>query len=299
MVNNLNSSHPAYPRRKIIDITIALFITFGLFLLASWLVLNRIETDLIKVSVSNTRNQAYVITSDTSTDARLTKYNGDSVGTLKKYIFDGDSNSPFANSPFYVADTAAVKDFLTNDLDKVPANKIPVLAPTDGFTITDEGEQFDWLRREIVNKYYIAGYAPVSFGFGRPILIDDGSNKIDDYISALTKDWRGDLDADLEDKWTDTDRPYRLDKYTVAKFDEPKDLLNYSAITFDELFNSRQPLYITSFIGDAYDVAATFRMARIILFIMIIACIPVCLVTATVIVYFHEIMTEHNHSSTK
>lgn len=293
MVNKTKASQSASWQRKAINITIALLATFGLVILGAWLIFRQAKLGSIKTSMADTHDQAYIATTDESYTA---KYNGDSIGTLKTYDFNNSSDVAFAHTPFYVADVAAVQAFLDTDLTKVPADKIPVIASTNSWDFPDGSRQSNWLQKEIADKYYIVGNAPISESLGQPILIDDGSNKINKYISDLAEAWRNDITQQQDDQWVDADRPYRLEEYAVVTFSNPKDILGYEAITLGEVFGSEQIPRGRSFIGNALNIAGSYRLGQTALFIVVIIYIFTCLIIGLVLAHFYRVPVAKNHA---
>lgn len=279
-------------KQRTINITIALLVTFGLVILGAWLVFRQTKLNSIQTSMESTHNQAYIINSDENYPA---KRGEDNIGKLRIYTFNNSSDVAFSYMPFYVADVDAVQDFLDIDLTKVPANKIPIIASTNSWDFSDSRRQSNWLEKEFTDKYYIVGVAPISASLGQPILVDDGSSKIGDYISNLAKNWQDNLNHQ-DDQWVDVDRPYRLEEYAVSKFDNPKDVLNYEAITLGEVFGSEQIPRGRNFIGDALDIAGSYRLGQTVLFIIVIIYIFTCLIIALVLAHFYRTPVSKNHA---
>lgn len=155
-------------RSLIIILTIS--ILFGLLIGVSF-ILCGLENSLLDVASAKTSGAFYVesyymntsqSTSNQKVLARLEKYHGESIGTIKNYNFNSaNAQLPFAGMLFRVVSSSAVAPFLDIDLAKIPSDKIPILAPEDGFTFDEEVTSHVWLEEQVSDKYYIAGYLPV------------------------------------------------------------------------------------------------------------------------------------------
>lgn len=323
-------------RSAIIVATIS--ILFGLLIGVSF-VLNGLETTLLDASSAKTNGKFYITTYHRqinnnkiapidSVHEILSLHHATTLGTLTTYNFSTNIrvSLPFADLPFEVISSSAVTNFLTTNLNEVPADKVPVLAPAGGFTITDkanqDSEQENWLREQINTKYYIVGYLPIMAesnshlwevtkpgysndhtptipgGFNllnlilgkinpgatasmQPILVDDGSGKVDTYINELTDAWVQAQSVELEEAFR-RDTPTRL-KYAIAQFDDAQDLIDYTTPSIEDLFGSSSSQLITSdLVGNANDIATAFHHARLQYF----AIGAVILITAVLITIF-------------
>lgn len=115
----------------------------------------------------------------------------------------------------------------------------------------------------------------------QPILIDDGSGKVDTYIGELTDAWIQAQSVELEEAFR-RDAPARSE-YAIARFDGAQDLIDYTAPTAEELFgNSSSQLVTYDLTGNASDVTIAFHYIRL----QYIAIIAVILITAVLITIF-------------
>lgn len=308
-------------------IVIVISALFGLLMGINF-ILRGLEISLLDVSLSKTAGKAYVETyyqdlsktvSDERISARLEKYNGKKLGYFTRYDFGVQVNVPFMSSMFSVVDSSVVKDFLTTELDQVPDNKIPILAPAGGFNLTYDNEQYDWLRSQISERYYIVGYLPImvtseqssltykkelgyadnltptiSKGFNLlnlvlgdiyagvksdmlPMLIDDGSGRIDAYVSELTSEWNRVASTQIEE-WEDS-RPERTE-HIVAVFTSKKDLIDYTAPVPEEMLGNSAKQVTLDFVSNPSNITLAFHSIWLkIVVLEIIALIVAAIIT--------------------
>ncbi len=290
MVNSLSSSKNKLHHLSIIDVVV---LVFGI-LISLYLILKGIEANSLSIATAETNNKAYIIsrfdtddqTSKQKIIERLNKHHGEDIGTVIHYDFDAGSGVPFEGLPFDIIDVTAAQDFITEDLAKTPEDKIPILTPEGGLKIDNDSEQLNWLRQEINNNYYIVGELPgKNTATVYPILVDDGSGKVSEYITNLSREW--------VDESTGRTSPHRLE-YIVARFDNPTDLLGYSAITTDELFRSGLHPYIADLAGNPSETASTLNRVGFIFVLFAIVLVTIAVIVIVVILSRNQKTKNHS-----
>ena len=267
---------------------------------------------------------------------RLAKYHGQAIGT---YSFYQGSPSKFIYTS--VISASAVTDFITTDLSQVPADKIPILIPEVGLPEMDPEdityEKFQTLMRD---KFYIVGTTPslaknlsydseenddrysllalpgkhpLNIILGNiwgssyivpPLLIDDGSGKVDRYLDEQIAEARAESiakydlsiqeaqerdpdftvsDEDIQDNhdYLNTWEP-DSQTYTIALFDNPYDAVAYSApYDLPEYSNLEQiPFSANSIFTNTTNISDLFRSYRFMLnFLQIVLLITAVIIT--------------------
>lgn len=318
-------------RSVIIILTIA--ILFGVLMGVNF-VLRGLEVSLLDAATTKTEGKAYVdvrmgVRGSSTADIMrnqlddialgdLEKHGGKALGLLKVYDFTPNSTFVTDFQHIQVVDYSAVKDFVTVDLAEVPEGKVPVLAPEGGFKIEPynpeiENPQVDWLREEIVDRYYIVGYLPVvnpteqdldkaEFGVGNdytptvpggfnllnlvlgnvlggvsekmePIIVDDGSGKVAEYLAEKTEIWQEAQREQLEE-WRIYDEP-RVIEGTIAVFNNPVDLMGYVPVFSDS------PISVRGFVDNSAEIVSAFDMAWLVVMVLEVIVLIVAVVIAT------------------
>lgn len=205
-------------RSAAVVLTVA--VLFGLIMGVNF-ILDGLEKTLVEVSIEKTEGKMYVETSfrksrhganEVRLAERLEKYRGKRVGRVQILGFDG--------STIKVVDMGVAKEFVDSGLlAEVPEGKIPVLMPEGGLEKMPDGmDGAAEMGEEIAEKFFAVGEYPVTadmsdagyvtsamrlpegnwlgvitegiYGNGAgyyPILIDDGSGKIDRYVTEKTQ----------------------------------------------------------------------------------------------------------------
>lgn len=306
-------------RSAIIVLTIS--ILFGVLMGVNF-ILRGLEVSLLGTATIKTDGKVYVenrpgFTMDgfvEGVQGRVDRYNGKVTGKLRTYEFLSAASMVVTDfQRIRVVDLSAVKDFITEDLSRVPEGKIPVLAPAGGFDIGYDGLEANFWRTEIAERYYVVGYLPVmvkpesrvwtsEIGVGNdytptlsgfnmlnlamagitpnvnsemsPIIVDDGSSVVEHYIAEKTAIWKAAQQEQLEE-WEMRDEP-RVSESIMAVFGNALDLIGYAAIGSDSGIN------INDFVSNSSDIAQVFRMN----WMMLIALEVVILIVAVVIATF-------------
>lgn len=244
---------------------------------------------------------------------RVERYNGKVIGKLRIYEFLSAASMVVTDfQRIQVIDLSAVKNFIMEDLSQVPEDKIPVLAPAGGFDIGYEGSDADFWWTEVAERYYIVGYLPVmvkpeshswmpEIGMGNdfsptlpgfnmlnlvmagitpnvnsemsPIIVDDGSGVVEDYIAEKTAIWRAAQQEQLEE-WEVQDEP-RVRESVMAVFDDALALIGYAAIGSDSGIN------VNDFVSNSSNIAQVFRMNWMMLLVLEVVILIVAVVIAT------------------
>ncbi len=308
-------------RSVIIILTIA--ILFGVLMGVNF-VLRGLEVSALNASVAKTDGAAYVSSyhRDVSTgrqtnnkeaiQKRLKDSHGVVVGFHRGYSFqEPQSLVPFIS--IQVVDYSAVEAFVETDLARVPEGKVPVLAPEGGFQIDGDGSWYDWLRREIADRYYIVGYLPTGgkaedskpsyeYGIGegnsytptvpgfnllnlvlgnisggvidyQPLLVDNGSGVVTRYLDEKIAIWREAQQGEIEE-WQRRENP-QVNESVIARFDNPLDVVKYAAIEIDS------EIVVGGFVTDSSGIAQAFNMAWLVVMVLEVIVLIVAVVIAT------------------
>ena len=328
-------------RSAIVILTIS--IIFGLLMGINF-VLRGLETSLINASVINTNQKVYLQTKFISNHyskaedrlaERLTKHHGKDIGT---YSYYQGSATKFLNTQ--VISASAVQDFIAVNLDQVPTDKIPALIPKDGLIeMSPEYSSYEAYQSLIHNRIYVVGYLPTTekgeydetysitkaskptlpginplnlildniYGGGDnmdPLLIDDGSGKIERYLNEQITEARTQsitnydlsIQQAIERDPTFTVSPEDIQEehdylntwepdtrsYTVALFDNP-----YDAVCFSNPYDTPEatalepiPFTAQSIFSNTISISDLFRSYRFMLnFLQVIFLIAAVIIT--------------------
>ncbi len=147
-------------RHKICSTLIIVIIglLFGLIFGASFIA-SGLEKTLLETSVIPTGGKVYVeaqISNNSQSDLEdcVLQHHGDILGKVTSY----NDLSP----SFEVAEATAVRRFISSDLAKVPAGKVPVLLPSGGLEKLPQNSEAENLRIELEENFYPVGTYPTT-----------------------------------------------------------------------------------------------------------------------------------------
>lgn len=106
----------------------------------------------------------------------------------------------------------------------------------------------------------------------QPIIVDDGSGKVGDYLAEKVEEWQNAQKTQTEE-WAIREQPELL-KYVVAKFDQPLDLVGY--VTMD----NNGDMQVDNFLSNPIDIVRTFLMTRMMLLVIEIVILVVAVMIA-------------------
>lgn len=242
---------------------------------------------------------------------KLVQYGGQKVGEYKIYDFmsaDGVYYGDVGN--ITTVDFSAVKDFVTVDLAETPIGRVPVLIPVGGLQPEVTSEQlhreFDEryyvvgylpktnvddtafsTKREIgIGNMYtptVQGFSLLNLVLGdisqgntvavnTPIIVDDGSGVVEDYLAEKIEAWRELQNMQLEE-WAVRDQPRRL-SYAVAKFENPVNLIAYAG-------SQDTNTQIDDFLSNPVSIVRAFSMTWVMLLAIEVVVLVIAVLVAT------------------
>lgn len=315
-----------YKKRSIMTV-VSISVLFALIMLMSFL-LSGLERSVLDASATQLGGKTYVETrfvddsvrlqggrggsSEVLTDtagivaARIAKYDGEVVGSLKTYRFDTvtKAGSRYNYNPtFYkVFDVGAIKDFLTADLTTVPEGKVPVLVQeryaNDPTNLNPDYFVVGVLPNTRTGALTVPNAALINFLFsfisspnvGYGFLVDDGSGRVDRFFDRVEEQcreaYRVAYDEEPTSMTTLSNRDWP-EAYTVATFADP-----FNASRYRDYFTDGAEFGYDIFTGDyrtyglfsnTIDVAAGFFTTEWLLMIVevVFLIIAVWIATAT------------------